>query len=192
MIDNTPRFPVIIPVTLSAKKGDIQPFFLGIVENIPAPCIESTYTRRWQGLETLTIPAPGSQCTRLPGTYRGTLLYREGDNFHACQTGSRSPLWRGKACGQVSIDQYTGPGKVITKCSATHSCQSGENWLSQGLIPIFQSSTIEHAGKLRQHALNSLRRSFLDGIARLRKDADAREQEAILVMAALGSSLTTA
>lgn len=182
MIDSTPRFPVILPVTLSSKKGDVQPFFLGILENVPAPCIESSYSRRWQGLETLTIPG-----SRLPGTYSGSLLYQDSGDLRVCFPRSPSPVWRGQECGQVSIEQFPCPGKLKTRVQTTHGCPSGDKWLSESLIPIFEKAIVEHADTLRQHALTSLRNSLLDWINRLKADAIAREKEANAIMAALGS-----
>lgn len=206
-------FDVVLPVSLSAKKGDSQAFFLGIREESPHLAIAGHTGRDWQGLETLNPNTyTNKEGVRLSPTFSGYLLWR-GEGLDQLNTdlagwkhghlpdGSRltrpSPLFRGQLCGEVKL---TFSLELENIGRANHSGREGfgldvscegsaaaRDWLRDSLAPVFLATIRANREALHRAALSRIRESFRDGVAGLRADADKREQEAADIMARIES-----
>jgi hypothetical protein len=197
-------FPVIIPVSLSAKKGDTQPFWLGIRHDIPCVSIASEYGQPWQGLESLEPNKyRNSGGVRLDPVYSGNLLWRgdnlegnrldnagystwEGSGADRKQVVMPSPVYRGEAIGECGFTVNLAPHyNNFIRWSDCKATDGARKWLHAELDLTILATIQEHKDTLRQAALANLRFRFAEGVASLRKAAQEREEEAQRIMEAI-------
>jgi hypothetical protein len=205
-------FHAILPVSLSAKKGDAQAFFLGIRQDVPSPSIASHVGRDWQGLESMNPNTyTNEQGVRLLPTFSGYLLWRgrglAQNNTdlagwsHDAVEGKRivrpSPMFRGQACGAVKLT-FSLETENIGR--ANHNGREGfgldvscegsaaaRDWLREALAPVFLEAIRANREELHRAALETVRESFRCAVEELRAAADKREKEAADIMARIES-----
>lgn len=199
----SPYYPIIVPVTLSAKKGDSQKFYIGIRHSIPYPSIESGWGRTWQDLGTLEPNKyRNSGDVRLEQKYHGALLWRDegcdgsrrdnaGWDITEWEGGQRkhtvmpSPMFKGKSLGEVEFT--VGDWKPDDVRISGSFSDTARAWLHSSLGPVIVQAIKDNRELLRKDALDKLRERFAEGVKRLRDDADKREQEALAILKAIGA-----
>lgn len=183
---------LILPLTLSSKKGDCQQFWVSLEQDVPCPSI-APHARDWENLETCN-PASyrNSGGVRLPDTYHGFILWR-GEALEHNNTDLAgwvtyperivlpSPVWRGKAVGEV---RYSVGMPFDSRCVSvrTNADKSADKWLAAAIEAVVIPAIDKHKAHLRTVALEMLRNRFADQIRDMRKNCDKLESVAASVI----------